>query len=121
MKTQVYALIVMTSLLAGARADAGVQLQGPGLVLQGPGLVLQGPGLVLQGPGIVLQGPGVVLQGPGLVLQGPMLAGPAQGGAPAGAFAYPHSLIEACAAPIPRGEWPLAALDGRAIRVSLPN
>lgn len=107
MKATLYTVIVLAALSASSRAEAGLRMNGPGLVLQGPGLVLQGPGLVLQGPG--------------LVLQGPMLAGPAERAPQAGSFAYPHSLVEACAAPIPRGEWPLSALDGRAVRVSLPN
>lgn len=106
--------------------QAGVQLQGPGIVVQGPGLILQGR--TLNGPPLVIQGPS--LTGFGLY---PAASTGAQG-APAGgdrsaimddsaipAFFYPQTLLEACAAPMPHGGWPLSGLDGRSIRVSLPN
>lgn len=108
-------IVAATLLLLATGAQAGTQLRGPGLVLQGPGLVLQGPPLVIQGPSLTGFGFYAPAGAPHRIG-----ASAVNQSRPAG-FTYPQTLMEACAAPMPRGEWPLSGLDGRAIRVSLPH
>lgn len=104
--------------LIATAAQAGVHLQGPGIILQGR--ILNGPPLVIQGPSLTGFGlyPAASTGAQGAPASGGHSTMDGSGGP---AFAYPQTLLEACAAPMPHGAWPLSGLDGRSIRVSLPN